>query len=79
MSHDSNRNVGKGPFVYKQTYLANFLGCLMLWFIWLFLQVITYRPTVCKCLILMDKWMTRQCMHGKHKLRWGFSCGNCNS
>ena len=38
MSHDSNHNVGKGPFVYKQTYLANLLGCLKLWLIWLFLS-----------------------------------------
>ena len=35
ISHDSNHNVGKGPFVYKQTYLANLLS-LTLWFIWLF-------------------------------------------
>ena len=38
MSHDSNQNVGKGPFVYKQTYLANLLGWLTLWFIWLILS-----------------------------------------
>ena len=24
MSHNSNHNVGKGPFIYKQTYLANY-------------------------------------------------------
>ena len=30
MSHDSNHNVGKGPFVYKQTYLAFTRG------LWLF-------------------------------------------
>ena len=35
MSYDSDHTVGKGPFVYKQTYLANLLGCLRLWFIWL--------------------------------------------
>ena len=38
MSHDSNHNVGKGPFVYKQTCFANLLGCLMLLFIWHFLS-----------------------------------------
>ena len=26
MLHDSNHNVGKGPFVYKQTYLAKRCG-----------------------------------------------------
>ena len=60
MSHDSSHNEGKGPFVYRQTYLANLLGCLTLWFIWLFLKVIT--STVCKILILTDKKMTRQRM-----------------
>ena len=28
MSHDSNHDVGKGPFVYKQTYLANLLNAM---------------------------------------------------
>ena len=33
--NDSGHIAGKGPFVYKQTYLANLLGCLLtLWFIW---------------------------------------------
>ena len=59
MSADKNHNVGKGPFVYKQTYLANLLG-LTLWFIWLFFKVIT--SSVCKCLILTDRKMTRQRM-----------------
>ena len=48
MSHDSNHNVGKGPFVYKQTYLANLLGCGL----YGFFKEIT--STVCKCLILTD-------------------------
>ena len=52
MSHDSNHNMGIGPFVFEQTYLANILGCLTLWFIWLFYKVIT--STVCKCLILTN-------------------------
>ena len=37
MSRNSNHNVRKGPFVYKQTYLAILL-CSTLWFIWLFLS-----------------------------------------
>ena len=57
MSHDSKQNVGKGPFVYKQTYFANLLSCLTLWF-----NVFLSNNIYCKFLILTDKKMTRQRM-----------------
>ena len=45
--NDSGHIVGKGPFVYKQAYLANLLGCLLtLWFIW-FLYVFLSNNIYC--------------------------------
>ena len=40
--------------LYKQTYVANLLSCLTLWFAWLFLKVVTSTIT-CKCSILATR------------------------
>ena len=52
MLHDSNHNVGKGPYVYKQTYLA-FTRILRLLF-----NAVVYMAQ----LRLRQEVMTRQCM-----------------
>ena len=52
--NDSGHIVGKGPFVYKQTYLANLLGYLLtLWFIW-FLYVFFFLSNYIYCLQMFD-------------------------
>ena len=76
MSHDSNYNLEKGPFVYKFvlsfTQLFNTMVCIA------FFKVVTSTVT-CKCSILTTRQRMIKVLHGEHKLRWAFSRGECNS
>ena len=89
MSHNSNHNVGKGPFVYEQTYswlfnavvymaffLSNNIYCL---------QMLNFdgQEDDQAAYDLSPSWLNlgpnNTGSEVEHKLRWAFSCGNCNS
>ena len=55
MSQDSNLNVGKGPFVYEQTYLANLQAYQDSVVQHCGLYGLIASTVTCKCLILTDK------------------------